>query len=104
MISPSLTITAPNGPPQPFSTDSIASRVASWRNCFLYSLLSMSCLLIGFVEGCVRGLGGRCFRGVGGLWECAAESASFSLVDARFILADFEICSEIRKIGKPTDA
>src|SRR5215472_16759455 len=32
MISPSLTITAPNGPPQPFSTDSIASRVASSMN------------------------------------------------------------------------
>ena len=32
MISPSLTITAPNGPPQPLSTDSIASRVASCMN------------------------------------------------------------------------
>ncbi len=34
MISPFLTMTAPNGPPHPFSTDSIASLVASWRNCF----------------------------------------------------------------------
>src|SRR5436190_16911653 len=32
IISPSLTITAPNGPPQPFSTDSVASRVASSMN------------------------------------------------------------------------
>src|ERR1700678_2932719 len=32
MISPSLTITAPNGPPQPFSTDSIAGLVASCMN------------------------------------------------------------------------
>ena len=29
MILPSLTMTAPNGPPHPFSTDSMASRVAS---------------------------------------------------------------------------
>src|SRR5712675_851867 len=42
MILPSLTTTAPNGPPHPFSTDSMASRVASWANCFLYSWLSMS--------------------------------------------------------------
>src|SRR5215510_3400024 len=32
MISPSLTTTAPNGPPHPFSTDSMASRVASSAN------------------------------------------------------------------------
>jgi hypothetical protein len=32
MISPSLTITAPNGQPQPFSTDSMASLVASCMN------------------------------------------------------------------------
>ena len=35
MISPSLTITAPNGPPQPFSTNSIARRVASAMNLLL---------------------------------------------------------------------
>src|SRR5258707_15349788 len=32
MIWPSLVMTAPNGPPQPFSTDSIASRAASSMN------------------------------------------------------------------------
>src|SRR5918993_681795 len=32
MISPFFTITAPNGPPQPFLTDSIARRVASSMN------------------------------------------------------------------------
>src|SRR5712675_3408613 len=46
MILPSLTMTAPNGPPHPFSTDSMASRVASWANCFLYSLLSISVVLM----------------------------------------------------------
>src|ERR1700747_1407380 len=79
MILASLTTTAPNGPPQPFSTDSIASRVASWANCFLYSLLSMSGLLIGFC-------GWVCFGGLG----CAAESASFSFADARIIFANFQ--------------
>src|SRR5262245_41766320 len=42
MISPSLTITAPNGPPQPFSTDSVASRVASSMN--LRSICDHPCL------------------------------------------------------------
>src|SRR6267154_2545985 len=46
MILPSLTTTAPNGPPHPFSTDSMASRVASWANCFLYSSLSISVVLM----------------------------------------------------------
>src|SRR5690554_6656600 len=32
MISPSLTMTAPNGPPHPFSTLSMARRVASSMN------------------------------------------------------------------------
>src|SRR5882757_1200179 len=60
MILPSLTTTAPNGPPHPFSTDSIASRVASWANCFLYSLLSMSTVLIYFAwAGCVGFQGGN---------------------------------------------
>src|SRR3954447_10224496 len=48
MILPSLTTTAPNGPPHPFSTDSMASRVASWANCFLYSSLSISVVFIRF--------------------------------------------------------
>src|SRR5664279_5052655 len=67
MILPSLTMTAPNGPPHPFSTDSMASRVASWANCFLYSSLSMSVLLIAllYLVGVVSGKVGRFPGGVG---------------------------------------
>src|ERR1051325_9997231 len=89
MISPSLTITAPNGPPQPFSTDSIASRVASWRNCFLYSLLSMSCLLIGFVEGCVRGLGAVVFGMLGVVGTCGGV-CQFLVYGCKNYFANFQ--------------
>src|SRR6266404_5718138 len=46
MILPSLTMPAPNGPPHPFSAAWMASRVASWANCFLYSSLSISVVLM----------------------------------------------------------